>query len=116
LEKEGPNGARIPLVEKTLFDKIEAGKKQVYNPLCHSQSANFHKAEVVAAIALLDELEKTLDSAQKVKVRTEATPVVSSLGVDLRTIDLSNLTQSELGQILGNVRAQLESNGRSGAS
>ena len=76
LEKDGADDTRVPLIQSKLWDKVESAKKRHYNPLCHSQSVNYQKAEVESALSILEELEKTLEDASKVRHKVATGEIV----------------------------------------
>ena len=92
---------------------MEIYKNNSLNPLCHSGFFQCERREVEKAVAAVETLQTELSKAHKrVGLPELQAAVVPSATVDWKTVDLSALSQSELGQLKGNVQKQLEANGR----
>lgn len=104
---------RGSILSAELCRDIETYTKSNLNPLCHSGFFQYDRCEVLGAVAAVGQLQDELAKPHK-KV---GVPVVESapttdlqtgnLGFDLRTVNLSELEQSELIRFKDNIASEL---------
>lgn len=68
IESTDPNGNWVLLFPSPLLKEIQDCLDSHFNPLCHTQIRQVHKAEVQKAVDALEKLETRIASARKIKL------------------------------------------------